>query len=85
MGRLKAFLLHRVVGEKADEEFIAAGRDGLRLLCAAEATERLGFAVFAVVDFDVVVGALQMSLHVDLVESLRREEERSTLHSRASA
>lgn len=71
MGRLKALLLHRVVGEEADEQLVAAGGDGRWLLGAAEAAEGRGLGVAAVVNLDVVVRALQVSLHVDLVESLR--------------
>lgn len=73
MGRLKALLLHRVVGEEADEQLVGAGGDGRRLLGATEAAEGRRLCVAPVVNLDVVVRALQVSLHVDLVEGLRGE------------
>lgn len=79
MGRLKALLLHRVVGEEADKQLVAAGGDGRRLLGAAEAAERRSLGVAAVVDLDVVVRALQVSLHVELVEGLRENENEESL------
>lgn len=72
MGGLEALLLNRVIREEADEHLVGAGHDGRRLLAATEATQTGGFAVAPIVDLDVVVGALQMGLHVDLIEGLRQ-------------
>lgn len=68
--RLEASLLHRVVGEKAQEHFVAAGDDGRSLFGAAEAAQAGGARVPPVVDLHVIIGALQVSFHVDLVEHL---------------
>lgn len=68
---LKAFLLHRVIREEADEQLVAGRRDGRGLLGATEAAQARGFSISPIVDLNVVVGALQVGLHVDLIESLR--------------
>ena len=67
-------LLHRVVGEKAQEHFVAAGNDGRRLLGAAEAPEARRPDAGAVEDLKVVVGALQVGLHVHFVENLKNRK-----------
>lgn len=67
---LKPFLLHRVIREKANEQLIAAGRDGRGLLAATEASHTRCFAISPIVDLNMIVGALQMGLHVHLIEGL---------------
>lgn len=57
MRGLESLLLHRVVGEEANEELIATGCDGWRLLGATEATQTRSFVIFAIVQLNVVVGA----------------------------
>lgn len=74
MGRLESFLLHRVVREEANEQLVAAGRDGWRLLGATEATQAGSFSVTPVVKLNVVISALQVGLHVDLIEGLRQNK-----------
>lgn len=71
MRGLEALLLHRVVGEEADEQLVGTGGDGRRLLGATEAAQAGCLPVPPVVDLNVVVRTLQVSLHVDLVEGLR--------------
>lgn len=70
VGCLKALLLHRVIGEEAHEQLVAAGRDGRRPLGAAEAAQTRRFPISTVVNLDVVVSALEVSLHVKFVEAL---------------
>lgn len=75
MGSLEALLLHRVIGEEADEQLVAARGDGWGLFGAAEATKRWSFSISSVVNLNVVVGTLQMSLHVNLIKGLRQNKE----------
>lgn len=70
MWSLKAFFLHRIIREKANEQFVVAGRDGRRLLGATEATQGRRFSISPVVNLNVVIRALQVGLHVQLVEGL---------------
>lgn len=83
MWGLESLLLHRVVREEANEQLVATGCDGWGLLGAAEATQTCSFVIFAIVQLNVVVGAFQVGLDVDLIEGLRRhvcdEEERMRL------
>ena len=68
---LEASLLHWVVWEKTQEHLVAAGHDRGGFFGATEASESWDAHVSPVVDLQMVVSTLQMSLHVDLVENLR--------------
>lgn len=70
MGSLKAFFLHRIIREEANEQLVAAGCDGRRLLSSTETTQFLRFSIAPVVNVNVVIGTLQVGLHVDLIEGL---------------
>lgn len=70
VGGLKALLLYRVIREEANEHLVGTRHDGRGLLGATEAAQALGFAVPPVIDLNVVVGALQVCLHVELIEGL---------------
>lgn len=75
MGSLEALLLHRVIREEADKQLVATRGDGRGLLGATEATKRWSFSISPVVNLNVVVGTLQMSLHVNLIKGLRQSKE----------
>lgn len=68
---LEASLLHWVVWEKTQKHLVAAGDDRRGFFGATEASESWDAHVSPVVDLQMVVSTLQMSLHVDLVENLR--------------
>lgn len=52
------------------EHGVGAGDDWRRLFGAANTTQTRRTGVPAVVDLQMIIGALRMSLHVDLVENL---------------
>lgn len=70
MGSLKAFFLHRVIREEANEQLVAAGCDGWRLLSPTETTQFLRFSIAPIINVNVVIGTLQVGLHVNLIEGL---------------
>lgn len=74
MGSLKAFLLHRVVREEANEQLVATRRDGWGLLGATETTQTWSFSISPIVKLNVVISTFQVSLHVDLIEGLQKNE-----------
>lgn len=74
MGSLKAFLLHRVVREEANEQLVATRRDGWGLLGATETTQTWSFSISPIVKLNMVISTFQVSLHVDLIEGLRKNE-----------
>lgn len=74
MGSLKAFLLHWVIREEANEQLVATRRDGWGLLGATEATQTWSFSISPVVKLNVVISTLQVGLHVDLIEGLRQKK-----------
>lgn len=70
MWGLESFLLHRVVREEANEKLIATGCDRWRLLGATEATQTWSFSIFSIVQLNVVIGAFQVGLDINLIEGL---------------
>lgn len=74
VGSLKAFLLHRVIREEANEQLVSTRRDGWGLLCATEATQAWSFSISPVVNLNVVISTLQVGLHVDLIEGLQKNK-----------
>lgn len=70
VGSLETFLLHRIVREKANEQLVATRCDGLGLLCATEATQTWRFSITPIKNLNVVIGTLQVGLHVDFIEGL---------------
>lgn len=67
---LKPSLLHRVVGKETQEHFVGAGDDRRRLFGATKASQSRGAIVSSVINLQMIISALQMSLHVDLIKNL---------------
>lgn len=74
MGSLKAFLLHRIIREKADEQLVAIRCDRLGFLGATEATQTWCFAITPIIDLNMVIRTFQVGLHVNLIEGLKKRE-----------
>lgn len=70
VGSLEAFLLNRIVREKANEQLVSTGCDGLGLLGATEATQTRRFSITPIINLNVVISTLQVGLHIDLIEGL---------------
>ena len=67
---LKPSFLHRVVGEKAQEDSVATGDDWRWLLGATKAPQGWSTNISPIEDLQVVISALQMSFHVNLIKNL---------------
>lgn len=72
MGSLKAFLLHRVIWEEANEQLVATRCDRWGLLGATETTQTWSFSISPIVKLNVVISTFQVGLHVDLIEGLQK-------------
>ena len=66
--RLKSFALHGSVGVKPHEESIGGSENRMRQARAAESTQNLGVFAISVVKFAVIVAALLMRFHLEMVE-----------------
>lgn len=76
MGSLKPFLLYRVVREETDEQLVSTRGDGWGLLGATETAQTWRFSISPIINLDVIIGTLQVGLHVNFIEGLQQNKKR---------